>query len=177
MSLRVFRRFVTALLVGLMVLAMPALTASAALCVKWQSPTEAVLGDEILVTFETLVPWTTDSQQYELRPHVVEDYPFDVAAVGPAGQEQTIRVTPDTPTVWSGTFSPSMEGEWTVVIRNFSTTVDTDCYTPLVVDVTASASSPLMPTAAVLASLTVIVVLAWASRRNSAGRSAKSDVG
>ena len=35
--------------------------ASAALCMEWVSPTQVVTG-EVFIGFETLVPWSTDSE-------------------------------------------------------------------------------------------------------------------
>jgi hypothetical protein len=75
-----FGRFISALFAGLM-LVIPGQTASAALCTEWVSPTHAVTG-EVLIEFETLAPWSTDSEDYELRPQLVENYPFRCRSAG-----------------------------------------------------------------------------------------------
>lgn len=131
-----FGSCIAALFVALF-LVIPSQPAGAALCARWVSPTQAVSGD-VAIAFETLVPWSTGAEDYELQPEVFEDYPFDVVAVGPAGQRQTVDVAPDPEdaTVWGGALSNAVEGEWTITIQNFESGTDSACYTPHVIHVT-----------------------------------------
>ena len=100
-----------------------------------------------------------------------ENYPFDVVAIGPARQRHTVEVVPDPddPTVWRGALSTATEGEWTIEIRNFESTFDSKCYTPLVIDVTEPGLSPWLLGGLVLA-LATIGALASVARKKAGSR-------
>lgn len=166
-----FGRFITALFAGLMLM-IPGQTASAALCTEWVSPTQGVTGEQVPIGFKTLVPWSTYSEDYELRPQVVVSYPFDVVALGPAGQRQTIEVAPDPddPTVWRGAFSTMTEGEWTITVRNFEPTLDRECYTPHVIDVTEPGLSPWLLGGLVSMFAMIVAALAFVAKQGVADR-------
>lgn len=166
-----FWRF-TAGLIAALILVVPGQAASAALCTQWVSPTQATIG-EIPVGFETLVPWSTDSDDYELRRQVVENYPFDVVALGPTGQRQTVDVAPDPddPTVWRGSFSAATKGKWTIEVRNLESTGDRKCYTPLLIDVTEPGLGPWLLGGLVAVIAAIVAALAFVVRQRVANSS------
>ncbi|MEX0984759.1 MAG: hypothetical protein WD096_06880 [Actinomycetota bacterium] len=94
--------------------------ASAALCARWDPPPQADEGTQVLVSFRTFVPVSTTGDDYTLEPHAFPDYPFRVQAVAPNGTISVIRMyaRSDDERVWTGSFTPSQEGAWTLTIAN-----------------------------------------------------------
>ena len=64
------------------------------------------------------------------------DYPFDMIAKSPTGEELQIELVRDGAdgSLWRGSFTPTVPGEWSVVMRNFPT------YAPIRLTVSAAAA-------------------------------------
>ena len=67
----------------------------------------------------------------------VSDYPFDVVARSPAGDEIDIDLVrdPSDGSLWRGVFTPPVPGAWSIFVRNFPT------YAPTTIEVTADEQS------------------------------------
>lgn len=94
------------------------------------------------------------------------DYPFDVIARSPTGEELKIELVRDgsDASLWRGSFIPTVPGEWSIVMRNFPT------YPPTRLTVAASEPSSgiwAIAIAALLLGLVGGLLLGRAMRRST----------
>ena len=113
------------------------------------SPTAGVVNSPIDVLVRTFLPVSENeidlprpSLGYAVRSGLWDvlypfDYPFDVVARSPTGEELKIELVRDTAdaSLWRGSFTPTIPGEWSVVMRNFPN------YAPIRLTVSAGAPS------------------------------------
>lgn len=107
------------------------------------SPATGIVGHPVEVLVRTFVPVNGDaidlpppsmgypapSGQWNVLYPI--DYPFDVVARSPTGDELTINLARDNTdaSLWRGSFTPTVAGQWSIVMRNFPT------YAPIQLDV------------------------------------------
>ena len=145
------------------------------------SPTTGVVNRPVDVLVRTFLP--INENEIDLpRPSLAYAvpsglwdvlYPFDVIAKSPTGDEVQIEMVRDgaDASLWRGSFTPTIPGEWSVVMRNFPT------YAPIRLTVSAAAAidSPgvnwALPLAALMLGLLCGLLLA-----RVAGRPASSDI-
>lgn len=130
----------TALLLGLAAAVLTAQPIAAALEVAVSvSPTTGIVGRPVEVLVRTFIPVGGDA--IDLPPPSLAypapsglwnvlypiDYPFDVTARSPTGEELKIELVRDgsDASLWRGSFTPTIPGEWSVVMRNFPTLAPT----------------------------------------------------
>lgn len=109
------------------------------------SPASGVVGRPIEVLVRTFAPIGGDGIDLP-RPSLAYpapsglwnvlypiDYSFDVIARSPAGEEVQISLVRDAAdaSLWRGSFTPPVPGQWAIVMRNFPT------YAPIGLDVAA----------------------------------------
>lgn len=147
------------------------------------SPANGVVGSPVEVLVRTFAPIGMDGIDLPLPSSAYPapsglwnvlypfDYPFDVIARSPAGEEVEIDLVRDgsDASLWRGSFTPTMPGKWSVVMRNFPS------YAPIRLEVAASEPSfstlPIV-LAALLGGLVVGLLVGRAIRRSPA-----SDIG
>lgn len=139
-------RLATALALGIAVAAVTARPSAAALEVTVSvSPANGIVGRPVEVLVRTFVLIGGDA--IDLPPPSLGypapsglwdilypvDYAFDVIARSPAGAEMQINLARDgsDASLWRGSFTPTMPGQWSIVLRNFPT------YVPIRLDVAA----------------------------------------
>jgi hypothetical protein len=144
------------------------------------SPVSGVVGDPVEVLVRTFAPigrggidlplpsvaYPAPSGLWDVLYPV--DYPFDVIARSPAGDEVQINLVRDVvdASLWRGSFTPTIPGQWLIVMRNFPT------YAPIPLDVAASEqTSSTLPLAigALLGGLALGLLLGRAIRRSPTG--------
>jgi hypothetical protein len=141
------------------------------------SPSEGIVGRPVEVLLRTFtpigvgnlslpvpsVPYPAASGLWNVL-YPIADYPFDVVANSPAGARVQIALARDSQdaSLWRGSFVPSSNGEWTIVLRNFPT------MEPIRVRVVDDGSFPppaMVGVAALLAGLLIGVILGRVTRR------------
>jgi hypothetical protein len=182
MKMRV-RAAVLAIVVG----ALTAQPAAAAIDVAVSvSPTAGVVNSPVDVLVRTFLPINLDAIDLP-RPSLAYpaasglwdvlypfDYPFDVIAQSPTGEDIEIEMVRDgaDASLWRGSFTPTVPGEWSVVMRNFPT------YAPIGLTVSAAAAldPPDVNWALPLAAL-VLGLLGGLMLAPVAGRAVSRDIG
>jgi hypothetical protein len=175
------RRLATALALGIAVAAVTARPGVAALEVAVSvSPAKGIVDRPVEVLVRTFVPIGGDA--IDLPPPSLGypapsglwnvlypvDYPFDVLARSPTGEELKIDLARDgsDASLWRGSFTPTMPGQWWIVMRNYPT------YAPIRLDVAAddpNSSTWLIAIAALLGGLAGGLILGRAMRRSPSG--------
>jgi hypothetical protein len=110
------------------------------------SPRSASVGRPVEVLVRTFIP--IGGEGIDLPPpslsypaasglwnvlYPVADYPFDVVARPPTGDEIEVDLVRDTEdgSLWRGAFTPTAAGAWSIVVRNFP------AYAPIAIEVAA----------------------------------------
>lgn len=181
---RWLRPLATALALGIAVASIITRPSAAALEVAVSvSPASGIVGRPVEVLVRTFAPIGGDGIDLPLPSLAYPvpsglwnvlypvDYPFDVIARSPAGDELQIDLGRDASdaSLWRGSFTPTTPGQWSIVMRNFPT------YAPIRLDVAASEPTPsTLPImlAALLGGLALGFLLGRAIRR-----SPTSDIG
>lgn len=143
------------------------------------SPPSATVGRPVEVLVRTFIP--IGGEGIDLPPpslaypaasglwnvlYPVADYPFDVVARPPTGDEIEVDLVrdPSDASLWRGAFTPTAVGTWSIVIRNFPT------YAPTTFEVAAdepSLGAWTIPVAFLLLGIAGGWVLARVRRRAS----------
>jgi hypothetical protein len=143
------------------------------------SPPNGTVGSPVEVLVRTFIPIGADG--VDLPPpsfaypgasglwnvlYPVSDYPFDVVARSPAGEEVEVDLVrdPSDGSLWRGAFIPSAPGAWSIMVRNFPT------HPPTTIEVAADTSNLASWTMAVAFLLLGVgggLVLARVIRRRS----------
>ena len=171
-------RLPAALALGIAVAAVTALPGAAALEIAVSvSPATGIVDHPVEVLVRTFVPIGGDaidlpapSLGYPAPSGLWNvlypvDYPFDVIARSPTGEELKIDLARDgsDASLWRGSFTPTMPGQWSIVMRNFPT------YAPIRLDVAAddpNSNTWLIAIAALLGGLAGGLLLGRAMRRS-----------
>ena len=110
------------------------------------SPSSGTVGRPVEVLVRTFIPISADgldlpapSLAYPAPSglwnvlYPVGDYPFDVVARPPTGDEVEVRMVrdPSDASLWRGAFTPTAPGAWSIMVRNFPT------YAPTTIEVAA----------------------------------------
>lgn len=145
------KRLLTALVGALAVATLTAGPSAAAMEIALSiSPSTGIVGRPVEVLVRTFLPVGADSLDIPVPSlgypaqsglwnvlYPFPDYPFDVVARSPSGEEVEIELVRDgsDASLWRGAFTPTMPGEWSIVVRNFPKSV------PTRLDVTGGESS------------------------------------
>ncbi len=132
MKLRLRTAFVVAMVAG--GLAAQPITAAVEVAVS-VSPATGIVDRPVEVLVRTFIPIGRDG--IDLPPPSLAypapsglwnvlypiDYPFDVIAQSPTGEELKVELVRDATdaSLWRGSFTPTIPGEWSIVLRNFPT--------------------------------------------------------
>jgi hypothetical protein len=172
------RALATALALGMAVAVATARPGAAAMEVAVSlSPATGIVGRPVEVLVRTFVPiggdavdlpppslgYPAPSGQWNVLYPI--DYPFDVIARSPTGEEEKIDLSRDgsDASLWRGSFTPTVPGQWSIVMRNFPT------YPPIRLDVAAdtpNSSTWLIAITALLGGLAAGVILGHLLKRS-----------